>query len=90
MNTPITGGFIRGRTSSTDMMMRRSSQFFALPPQPATEDKTDVTTDIGGLGLVKSFVINEFEPIDGSTPFELVVDGKSVWFGMGDDRADGL
>jgi hypothetical protein len=42
------------------------------------------------LGLVKRFVINEFEPIDGSTPFELVVDGKSVWFGLGDDRADGL
>jgi len=42
------------------------------------------------LGLAKSFVVNEFEPIDGSTPFELLVDGRSVWFGMGDDRADGL
>jgi hypothetical protein len=86
MNTPVTGGFIRGRTYSSGMTMRRSSQFFALPPQPATAPKTDFE----GLGLVKSFVINEFEPIDGSSPFELVVDGESVWFGMGDDRADGL
>lgn len=86
MNTPVTGGFIRGRTSSTDIVMKRSSQFFAVPPQAATAPKTDFE----GLGLVKSFVINEFEPIDGSTPFEVVVDGESVWLGMGDDRADGL
>jgi hypothetical protein len=87
MNTPVTGGFIRGRTSSTDMTMRRSSQFFArLPPQPVTAPKTDFE----GLGLVKSFVINEFEPIDDSIPFEVVVDGESIWLGMGNDRADGL
>jgi hypothetical protein len=90
MNTPVTGGFIRGRTSSTDMMMRRSSQFFALPPQPVTAPKTDFKTDFEGLGLVKSFVLNEFEPIDGSIPFEVVVDGESIWLGMGNDRADGL
>jgi hypothetical protein len=42
------------------------------------------------LGLVKSFVINKFEPIDGSIPFEVVVDGESIWLGMGNDRADGL
>lgn len=86
MNTPVTGGSIGGRTYSSGMMMRRSSQFFALPPQPAMTPQTDFE----GLGLVKSFVINEFEPVDGSTPFELVVNGQSVWLGMGDDRADGL
>jgi hypothetical protein len=68
------------------MRMRRSSQFFALPPQPVTAPKTDFE----GLGLVKSFVINEFEPIDGSIPFEVVVDGESIWLGMGNDRGDGL
>jgi hypothetical protein len=86
MNTPVTGGFTGGRVYSSGMMMRRSSRFFALPPQPATALKTDFE----GLGLVKSFVINEFEAIDGSTSFELMVDGKSVWLGMGDDQADGL
>lgn len=85
MNTPVTGGFVGGRTYSTGRLMR-SSRFFAVPPQPASAPKTDFE----GLGLVKSFVINEFEPIEGSIPFELVIDGKSVWFGMGDDRADGL
>jgi hypothetical protein len=64
----------------------RSSQFLVAPPQSVTEPKTD----FGGLGLAKSFVINEFEPIDGSIPFELVFDGKSAWFGMGEDRVDGL
>lgn len=64
----------------------RSARFLAVPSQPASARKTDCE----GLGLVKSFVINEFEPIEGSIPFEFVIDGKSAWLGMGDDRADGL
>ena len=38
----------------------------------------------------KSGEIREYEPVDGIIPFELLIDGESVWFGMGDDRAEGL
>jgi hypothetical protein len=85
MNTPITGGSIGGRTYSTGKVMR-SSRFFAAPRPPAAAPKSELE----GLGLVKSIVINEFEPIEGSIPFEVMVDGKQVWLGMGDDRVDGL
>jgi hypothetical protein len=85
MNTPIVGGFVGGRTYSTSKVMR-SSRFFAAPPPPAAAPKSELE----GLGLVKSVVINEFEPIEGSIPFEVMVDGKQLWFGMGDDRVDGL
>jgi len=36
------------------------------------------------LEKVKTFVINQYEPIEGDTPFELVINGKSVWFGIGE------
>jgi hypothetical protein len=85
MNTPVTGGLIGGRTYSTGKVMR-SSRLLVASSQSAPE----TSTDVGGLGLVKSFVINEFEPIDGSIPYELVIDGKPTWFGLGDDRVDGL
>jgi len=85
MNTPVTGGFIRGRTYSAGNVMR-SSRFFAAPSLPAAAPKSD----LAGLGLVKSVAINEFEPVEGSIPFEVMVDGKQVWLGMGDDRVDGL
>ncbi len=49
------------------MTIRPSSQFFALAAQSATAPKTNFE----GLGLVKSWIINEFEPIDGAIPFEL-------------------
>jgi hypothetical protein len=35
-------------------------------------------------------VIREYQPIDGSTPFEVVTDGKQVSFGLGDHREYGL
>ncbi len=36
------------------------------------------------LEKVKSFVINQYEPIEGGTPYELVINGESVLFGIGD------
>jgi hypothetical protein len=43
-----------------------------------------------GLELARRFVINEYKPIDGSVPFEVLIDGKQISFGLGDDRALGL
>jgi hypothetical protein len=39
-----------------------------------------------GIALeeVKTFVINQYEPIEGGTPFELVINGKPVLFGIGE------
>ena len=89
MNTPVTGGFIRGRTSSTDMTMRRSSQFFALPPQPVTAPKTDFKTDFEGLSWSRAS-LSTSSSRSRFYPFEVVVAGESIWLGMGNDRADGL
>jgi hypothetical protein len=91
MNEAVTGGYIRGRTYSSSRLVRtRSGQLFAPPPQPDNAPETEIKTELGGLGPVTSFVFNEFEPINGLTPFELVIDGKTVWSGMGNDRADAL
>jgi hypothetical protein len=44
-----------------------------------------------GFEVAKSFTVNESEPIDGAVrEYELVVDDKLTWTGMGDDRADAL
>ncbi len=44
-----------------------------------------------GLQVTKTFTINESEPIDGAVrEYELFIDDKLVWNGMGDDRADAL
>jgi hypothetical protein len=43
-----------------------------------------------GFEVTKTFTVNESEPIDGAIrEYELVVDDKLAWTGMGDDRADG-
>jgi hypothetical protein len=44
-----------------------------------------------GFEVTKTFTVNESEPIDGAIrEYELVVDDKLAWTGMGDDRADAL
>jgi len=43
-----------------------------------------------GLELARRFVINEYKPIDASVPFEVLIDGQQISFGLGDDRAYGL
>jgi hypothetical protein len=43
-----------------------------------------------GYTVAKTFTIHESELVDGVVQFELLVNGESVWVGMGDDRADGL
>jgi len=90
MNEAVTGGYIRGRTYSSLPVRTRSGQFFAPPPQPDKAPETEIKTELRGLGPVKSFVINEYEPTNGITPYELVIDGETVWSGMGNDRADAL
>lgn len=48
------------------------------PAQPPVK-----TTGIA-LTKVQSFVINQYEPIEGGTPFELAINGESVLFGIGE------
>jgi Lsr2 len=44
-----------------------------------------------GFEVTKTFTVNESEPIDGAVrEYELVVDDKLTWTGMGDDRTDAL
>jgi hypothetical protein len=44
-----------------------------------------------GFEVTQSFTVNESEPIDGAIrEYELVVDDKLKWTGMGDDRTDAL
>jgi len=61
----------------------RIEQFLLVPSRPGR------TTDLG-LELARSLEIREYDPIDGVIPFELLIDGESAWFGMGDDRVEGL
>jgi hypothetical protein len=51
------------------------------------------TPKVTGMGfeITKTFTVNESEPIDGAVrEYELLVDDKLAWTGMGDDRADAL
>jgi hypothetical protein len=44
-----------------------------------------------GFEVTKTFTVNESEPIDGTVrEYELVVDNKLAWTGVGDDRTDAL
>jgi hypothetical protein len=44
-----------------------------------------------GFEVAKTFTVNESEPIDGTIrEYELVVDDKLAWTGVGDDRTDAL
>jgi hypothetical protein len=44
-----------------------------------------------GFEVAQSFTVNESEPIDGTVrEYELIVDDKLTWTGMGDDRTDAL
>src|SRR4051812_30178357 len=43
-----------------------------------------------GFNVVRTFTINESETVDGVMQFELLVDGKLRWTGMGDERSEGL
>jgi hypothetical protein len=36
------------------------------------------------LEAVKSFLIKQYEPIEGGTPFELFINGEPVMFGIGE------
>ena len=38
-----------------------------------------------GLEVANTYAINEYEAIDGVTPYELVVNGESAMVGMGSD-----
>ena len=64
-------------------MRQRRMTFSVAPVAPPT------TTSMG-YDVATTFTIHESEPIDGAIQYELLVDGKSVWVGMGDSRVDGL
>jgi len=56
----------------------------------APERVPAITTNMG-VEVDKTFVIYESKPIEGGIrQYELHIDGKVVWTGMGDDRVDAL
>jgi hypothetical protein len=77
---------------------QRTMRYFMVPQPPEQATETEhpgpqtgrQTMTSLGLELARSFVINEYKPIDGSTPFEVVIDGKQISFGLGDHREYGL
>src|SRR5216683_7182793 len=72
-------------TVQQNMMFQRSRIFtVVLPPAPKTTAM--------GLEVTNTFTftIQETEPIDGAAQYDLLVDGESVWSGMGDSLADAL
>src|SRR5713101_899730 len=67
----------------------RTMRYVPVPPQPEPETESEAVTPLG-LELARTYVINEYEPIDGSTPIEVVIDGKQVSLGLGGHREYGL
>jgi hypothetical protein len=43
-----------------------------------------------GYAVTRTFTIHESEAVDGVMQYELLEDGKVVWVGTGESRADGL
>jgi hypothetical protein len=64
----------------------------ARVPTPSVQaTRSDPRLTSMGFEVAKTFTVNESEPIDGAVcEYELVVDDKLAWTGVGDDRTDAL
>jgi len=72
----------------------RATGYLFGEPRPAVQDmatRSEPKLTSMGFEVAKTFTVNESEPVDGAVrEYELVVDDKLAWTGMGDDRADAL
>jgi hypothetical protein len=65
--------------ANLDLILKNRRRLVIAPePQPNVSSI--------GLEVAKKIEILEYQPIDGSIPFAILVDGEQIWMAMGDER----